>query len=856
MPAQRRDQSTILTPTGQLARIGTYDKIRIPGFDPKTNFYAPENLLPISVSPFSGKVVLPGNLSFSGMIRNYFVVTLRNLRKSGSYAFLNMAGLSVGITCTLLILLWVYDEYLFDRFFPKADRLYQVMANVTYDGRINSWGAVAMPAYDLLKTADSRIKNTCAADWGSDHLLTVGDNRVVRRGHYVTEEFLQMFEFKVLAGNPKQALLDPGSIMISASVARALFGDTDPINKIIRVDDKYDQKVTGILADIPGNSSFHFDCLLPWSRYEEMSPWVRKSRTSWDSYSFGVYIELDQPQSQAAVDRIIAGIPDRYGKSDGVKHEFFLYPLTQWRLYSVFENGKATTGGIEYVRMFSTIATFILIIACINFMNLATARSARRAKEVGVRKSIGSGRRELVVRFMTESLLLSAVAFAVSVLLAALALPFYNNLVQKHLAFDYGTPGFWYFAAGLVLFTGLVSGSYPAFYLSAFKPASVLKGRISERKGGNMPRKILVTLQFGFSIVLLIGMWVVYQQVAYVKRRDFGFQKENLVMITPNEDIQKHFRALKDELLRTGVVKSVTKSSSNITSINSWGFLGWPGQPAGQKVLFTNIATEYDYTKTMGIKLLAGRDFSEDFKSDSTSVMINKAALDMMGLKDPIGQQLSLYNGKKIELIGVVENTIMGSPSEVVGPMFIQFDPNWFNAMTLRLEKTDDLTEALKKVEAVVKKFSPAYPFQYSFADVEFQRKFADITLAGKLATLFASLAILITGLGLFGLASYMAEQRAKEIGIRKVLGASVFSLAGLLSKDFSKLVGFAFLAGAPLAWWMLTKFLERYSYHTTIPGWVFPAAGLAAWLFSLVTVSSQAIRAAKADPVRSLRME
>ena len=305
--------------------------------------------------------------------------------------FSNIAGLSIGIACTILILLWVYDGFSFDRFLPKADRLYQIMANVTYDGRVNTWGAVALPAYDLLKTADGRIKNTCAADWGNDHLLTVGDNRVVKRGHYATEEFLSMFEFPLVSGDPKKVLTDPGSIVISASVARSLFGDSDPINRIIRVDDKYDQKVTGILAAIPDNSSFHFDCLLPWSRYEETVPWVKRNRTSWDSYSFGVYIELDQPSSRAAVDRSIGTMPDRYGKNDGVKHEFFLYPLTDWRLYSVFENGKAATGRIEYVRMFGTIAIFILIIACINFMNLATARSARRAKEVGVRKVSARG---------------------------------------------------------------------------------------------------------------------------------------------------------------------------------------------------------------------------------------------------------------------------------------------------------------------------------------------------------------------------------------------------------------------------------------------------------------------------------
>ena len=789
------------------------------------------------------------------MLKNYFVVTFRNLKKSGTYSLINIAGLSIGITCTILILLWVADELSFNRFLPKADRLYKVMANVTYDGKINTWGAVALPAYDALKTENSLITNTCAADWGNSHLLSVGENKIRKRGHYVTEEFLKMFEFPLVKGNPDNALNDPGSIVISTSVAKALFGEEDPINKIIRVDNKFEQKVTGVLTDLPTTSSFQFDCLLPWTLYET-DPWVKSCRTNWGNYSFGVYVELNSDLSRQAVEAAIKDLPARHAKADEVKKEFFLYPLTQWRLYSIFENGRIAGGGIEYVQLFSIIALFILIMACINFMNLATARSVRRAKEVGIRKSVGSSRRELIIRFIGESLFISFVSFAISVLLAEVALPFYNNLVQKQLHINYLAPPFWLFAAGLIFFTGIISGSYPAFYLSAFRPATVLKGKGMEGKGGTMPRKVLVTLQFGFSILLIIGTLVVYRQVQHVKNRDMGFDKENLVSIAPTEDIRKHYQAIKEELLRTGVVHAMTQSNSAITDIDSWGFLGWPGKPEDQRVLFTNLAAGYDYTKTMGIRLLAGRDFSEDFKSDTAAVMINKAALDLIGLKDPIGQQLSLYNGNKVELIGILENTIMGSPNDVVGPMFIQFNLNWFNSLTLRLEKTNDLQGSLKKVEAVFKKFSPAYPFEYTFADVEFQKKFADITLTGKLANLFATLAILITGLGLFGLASFTAEQRTKEIGIRKVLGASVSNLVALMSKDFSRLVILSFVIAAPVARWMLNKFLEKYAYRIEVPWWVFPITGVVALVFAVVIVSTQAIRAARANPINSLRTE
>jgi ABC-type antimicrobial peptide transport system permease subunit len=428
--------------------------------------------------------------------------------------------------------------------------------------------------------------------------------------------------------------------------------------------------------------------------------------------------------------------------------------------------------------------------------------------------------------------------------------------VQKQLHINYRSPLFWLFASTLVFLTGIVSGSYPAFYLSSFRPVKVLKGNGMDSARGSVPRKVLVTLQFGFSILLIIGTLVVYQQVQHVKGRDLGFDKENLVSISPTEDIKKHYPAIKEELIRSGVVQAVTKSNSAITGISSWGFLGWPGKPEDQRVMFTNIAAEYDYAKTMGIKLLSGRDFSQDFKSDTASVMINKAALDLMGLKDPIGQQLTLYNGNKVELIGVLENTIMGSPDDAVGPMFVQFVPNWFNALTLRLEKTNDLPGAIKQVEAIFKKFSPAYPFEYTFADVEFQKKFDDITLTGRLANLFATLAIVITGLGLFGLASFTAEQRTKEIGIRKVLGASVSSLVALMSKDFSRLVILAFVIAAPMAWWMLNKFLEKYAYRVEIPWWVFPLTGIVALAFAIVIVSSQAFRAARANPVNTLRTE
>ena len=787
------------------------------------------------------------------MFRNYSVVTLRNLLKNKTYSFINIAGLSIGITSSLLIMLWVFYQLSYDRFHPKVDRLYQVWVNATFDGKINSSNSLPLPTYEALKTEHANIKNTTGADWGGDHLLTVGDKRITKHGYYVGEEFLTMFEFPLLKGNAKQVLSEPGSIVLTEAAAKALFGDQDPINQLVKLDNRDELKVTGILKNVPKNSSFEFDCLLPWKLYEKQD-WVKRQKDNWGNYSFQVYVELTDAASEVPVETKIKDLLTRHGETE-IPHELFLHPLSRWSLHSNFENGKEAGGMIDYVNMFTIIAIFVLIIACINFMNLATARSERRAKEVGIRKSVGSRRFEIIFQFIGESLIISFVAFSVSILLAQLLLPFYNDLVEKQLFIDYTSPSFWMFAIGLIFFTGIISGSYPAFYLSSFQPVKVLKGKVHSGKNGSLPRKILVTLQFGFSILLIIGTVVIYQQIQHVKSRDLGYEQENLITIEDTREISTNFKAIKAELLQSGVVSGVTRSNSAITNINSSNFLGWPGKPEDLRVIFATIAVEYDYTQSMGIKLLQGRDFSENFKSDTAAILINKAGLDLMGLNDPIGTKLDLWGGKR-ELIGIVDNVLMGDPNRPIGPMFFILDPNWINAITIRLEKTKDLPASLSKVEEIFKKYNPAYPFEYDFADVEFAKKFTTVEMTSRLATLFASLAIIITGLGLFGLAAFTAEQRTKEIGIRKVLGASVPGLVTLMSKDFSKLVIVSFLIAAPVAWWLLNNFLERYPYRIEISWWVFPLTGILSLAFALVIVSTQALRAAHANPVNSLRNE
>jgi len=788
------------------------------------------------------------------MFRNYFLITVRNLFKNGFYSFINVAGLAIGITCSILILLWVADEVSFDKFHPKANRLCQVWVSALFDGKINSWTSVPLPTYEAMKTADNNIKRSVVTDWGGQHLITVGEKRLLKNGYFVSEEFLEMFEFQLATGSTAQVLDDPSSIVITESTAKALFGNEDPINKVIRIDNENDLKVSGVLKDIPKNSSFQFDFLLTWKFREQISEWVRENTTNWGNYSFQVFVELNDPSKEVAVEKSLQGMLAKHGETQ-TKNEFFLYPLLRWRLYSNFENGVETGGMNEYVQMFTIIAIFIIIIACINFMNLATARSERRAREVGIRKSVGSRRIELILQFIGESMFISFIAFAIAILLAQLLLPYYNQLVEKQLVIDYASKEFWIFSLGLIFITGIVSGSYPAFYLSSFQPAKVLKGKVSIGKGASTPRKVLVTLQFGFSILLIISTIVIYQQIQLVKGREIGYDQENLITVNYTNEVRKNYQPIKLELLQSGVVESVTKSNSAITDINSNNFLGWPGKPEELRVIFTTIATEYDYTKTMGIKIVEGRDFSEDFKSDTAAILINKAGLALMNLKDPIGTELDLWGGKR-KLIGVLDDVLMGSPFTPVKPMFAVLDPEWIDVVTIRLKKTTDLPGSINSVKGIFEKHAPAYPFEYKFSDVEFQKKFTTINLTSTLASLFATLTIIITGLGLFGLASYTAEQRTKEIGIRKVLGATVSSLVGLMSKDFSRLVIVSFVLFAPLAWWLLNWYLERYPIRTSIGWWVFPLTGVIALVFALAIVSTQALRAAQANPANSLRSE
>lgn len=787
------------------------------------------------------------------MFRNYLLVAFRNIQRNAVYSFINISGLAIGIACSLLIILWVRDELSFDRFHVNADNLHQVWINATYDGQVNSWNSVPLPTAEALREADSNIIHAVTCDWGSEHLLAADETRFNKTGIYATEEYLETFRFPMVKGSPETSLDDPYSIVLTESTAKALFGDEDPINKFVRIDNTDDLKVTGIIRDVPSNSTFQFDYLIPF-RYFENQAWVKSSKENWGNYAFQVFVELHPSAVEENVEANIRDILSKNGQTD-IKREFFLHPIKRWRLHSNFKDGREAGGMIDYVNMFSMIAGFILLIACINFMNLATARSERRAREVGIRKSIGSKRKDLIVQFIGESLMISCFAFAVALLITELSLPLYNELVDKRLSLDYSSAEFWLIAIAITGLTGVVAGSYPAFYLSSFNVVRVLKGALHVGRGATTPRKVLVVVQFVFSIVLIVCSIVVQRQIAHVKDRHLGYDQENLVMVDYTAELGKNYKSLKNELLASGLVEAVTKSNSPVTAIYSNNFMNWPGKAEDQRVLFTTIATEYDYSRTLGMKMLEGRDFSKEFPSDTSAIIINKAALDIMGLEDPVGTTVEVW-GNKRHIIGVADNVLMGSLFRNVSPAFIVLIPDWASTITMRLKETDDLQASLKGIEAIFRKFNPAYPFEYSFVDVEFNKKFSTINMMSRLGGIFTLLAICITGLGLFGLAAFTAEQRTKEVGIRKVLGASVTNLVLLISREFTLLVVIAFAISTPIAWWGSGLLLERYPYRIEFPMWVLPVSGILSLAFALFIVSTQAFKAANANPVKSLRSE
>jgi ABC-type antimicrobial peptide transport system permease subunit len=714
---------------------------------------------------------------------------------------------------------------------------------------------MVLPLAKTLKEKLPQVKTAVVTTHQQTHILNYGDVKLKKQGHTVSDHFFDMFSWKFIKGNAASPLPDAYSIVLTQSAATALFGNSDPINKIIRVDNDYDAKVTAIVADVPGNSSFQFDFI---NTFNYSNDYLKQAMNNWQNSSWDVYIQPNPGTNMSLLEKNITELKYQHDPDDKKISSYFAFPMNKWRLYSDFKNGKNTGGMIEYVKLFAIIAALILIIACINFMNLSTARSEKRAKEVGIRKVVGAQKQFLIIQFIIESILLAFTAGILAVIIVQLVLPAYNQLLGLKLFLDFSSPYYWLFAIAFIVFTGLLAGAYPAFYLSSFRPVKVLKGGFTSADKVVTPRRILVVLQFTFAIAFIICTIIVQNQINYAQRRDAGYSRNNLAFIIEFGDAHKNYELIKHDLLASGAATAVAQTSCPITEAwgDSWGFT-WKGSTEDDKKTdFIMFGADEDFTKTMGTKVIQGRGIDINiYKTDSTACLLNETAVKVMRLKDPVGQVIRAGRDS-VHVVGVVKDFILTTPYEPIqqmiigGPVFGQMVVNF------KLNPNPSIASSLQKVETVFKKYNPQYPFNVRFYDQEYDKKFQDEKQTGTLAGLFAALTIFISCLGLLGLATYVAQSRIKEIGVRKVLGASVRGIVALLSKDFLRLVLISFLIASPVAWFMMNHWLASYSYRVNISWWVFAAAGLMSVAIAFITVSFHAIKAAIANPVKSLRTE
>lgn len=786
------------------------------------------------------------------MIRNNFKIAWRNLLKSKGYATINIIGLAIGMAAVLMIAIWVQNQSQFDNFYSNKDNLYRVWNKYEDVGQIGMSNITSGPASVTLKAEYPEVEHAARVYWNVDRLLSFDENKIKSKGTEVDPSFMEMFDFKLLKGNRSQVLSGPQNIILTESLSKKIFGDTDPLNKTLILDNNEPYQVSGIIADLPSNTDFDFNYLIPLTKADNYSP-------NWNTSTFMTYIQLKDGTDVDAFNKKLKNIIAKKTNNE-LKGSLFLYPLSKMHLYSKFEQGVPVGGKIDQVKLVAGLGFLILLIACINFVNLSTARSQKRAKEVAVRKVVGAQRSSLIAQFLTESVLLSFIAGILSIGLTFLALPFFNKILDKPLVFSITDPIIWVSLVGFILLTGVFAGLYPAFVLSSFKPIRSLKVFGKSKKLALNFREVLVVFQFGIALILIIATLIVRSQIEYAGKRDIGYSPSQLIEIPMEGDMTKNYKVIKSELINKNIAHAVTRTGWSITrnASNSSGNFSWEGATPeqGKKIVFNIGKAESDFVKTLGLKVLEGRDIDfERLASDSLSVLVNEAAIKEMKLKNPIGSILK-WGSNTFTIVGVINDYINDSPYSPVTPLLIYPAKEWMLNMVVRTNPSLPIDHNLKQMEEILKKFNPAYPFEYKFVDQQFATKFKEQQQTAQLALIFSGLAIFISCLGLLGLASYIAELRTKEIGIRKVLGASVTGITAMLSRDFVKLVLIAILLASPIAWWTMNKWLEDFSYRIEIQWWIFAVAGIAALTIAILTVSTQAIRAANTNPVKTLRDE
>ena len=789
------------------------------------------------------------------MFKNYFKIAWRNLIKGKGFSIINIMGLAIGMGGAILILLWLQNEVSYDRFHRNEDRLYEVYGLTTIDGEAHVIDQTEQPLGPALEQNFPEVEATSRIVETNSFLLTVDDRKLTGiDGGIADPDFLRLFTFPLVAGDKNNQMKDAYSMVITEDLAQKLFGNDNPLNKSIQINATDHFTVTGVLKKLPGNTRFHFEYLLPWNYLNKLG-W---STDSWLSNSVTTFVLLKPNVDVTGFNLKIKDIArQNTNRNDLWTH--FLYPLSKWHLYSGFENGKPIGGRIVFVRLFGIIAAFILLIACINFMNLSTAKSEKRAKEIAIQKVSGISKRSLISQFISESLLVVFFAGIVALILVQLALPVFNTIINAQLSVPYTNLFFWLSAFIFILFTGFLAGSYPAFYLSSFNPVGIFQGKFKKNHGPLSTRQILVVVQFTFAVILIISTVIVRNQIRYAQQREMGYSGNNLVYVKFTGDIEKNFSVIKQELMNSGVVASVTKTMAPITErgANSWGFR-WSGKKPGSDETIALYSADAGLVKTTGLQLIAGRDIDiNEYPTDSLAVVLNETAVKTMGFDDPLGQTIAESASHRVwHVVGVVKDYIINSPYENIPPLVIEGPNSWFNGMHLKFNAAYQTEECLAKTAKIFKEYNPAYPFDYKFIDQEYAEKFTSEQHIKALTGLFASLAVIISCLGLLGLSAFIAESRVREIGVRKVFGASVADVMGLLSVDFVKLVIVAVIIGSPVTWYIMNRWLQNYDYHAEIKWSVFLAAGILVIAIALLTISFQSIKAALTNPSKSLRTD
>lgn len=783
------------------------------------------------------------------MLSNYLKTAFRGFRRQKSSFFINVAGLSIGLACSFLIFLWVIDEMNVDMYHEDSERIVQVMAHQNYSDDIMTTFSTPGILARTLKEEVPEFEYTSTYIWNNEYLFTKDNQSFRETGLYVENDFFKILSIDLIYGNRDELLTNPNSVVLSEYMAEKYFGERNPVGEGITIDNDQELTVTGVFRDMPNNSTFQYSCLLRYDDWLLENDWANQ----WGNNGPRTIAKLVPGASIPDLNEKIEGFVKT--KNEGSHVDLFVYPFAKRYLYGQFDNKQVVGGRIEYVRLFTIVAIFILLIACINFMNLSTAKAAKRSKEVGIRKSIGASQGSLIGQFIGESMIISFFSLFVSVLLLELVLPVFNNLTEKAISVDYTNPVLLAIFFGTVVITGLVSGSYPAFYLSSMEAVKTLKGSLKSSTKEVFARKGLVVFQFSLSIILIVSTLIIYRQIQFTQSQNLGYNKENLIYFTTDDQIGEQWPAFEEQVSNVPGVVSVSRTThSFLYQNNNTMGLEWSGKDPDTRILFENIGMDYGLLETMGVELIEGRTFSEDFGADTSKIIFNEAAIEVMGLENPIGEVIELWDEER-EIIGVVKNFHFQSFRTEVNPLFFRLEPVYVWRAFVRIESAN-ITNTLAQIEDIYKSFNVNYPFDYNFMDEQYASLYRSEMRVGALARYFSIIAIFISCLGLFGLSAFTAEQRAKEIGVRKVLGATVRSLVLLLSGDFTKLVLISIVISIPVSWWLMQKWMADFAYSAGIEWWIFGVAGVAALIIAWLTVSWQSIKAALMNPVKSLKSD